>query len=63
MADYIEPGRDFAGVEQARDVTYANLNEGVGYQLAHTLEYLVHNRSEIYSRTLEAYNVWSIKKQ
>ena len=63
MADYIEPGRDFAGVEQARNVTYANLNEGVGYQLAHTLEYLVHNRSKIYPRTLEAYNVWSVKKQ
>ena len=43
MADYIEPGRDFPGVEE------------------HTLEYLIEHRSKIYPRTLEAYNVWSVK--
>lgn len=62
MADYIEPGRTFAGVQEARDVTYANLDEGVGYQLAHTLEFLISKRSKIYPLTLDSYNVWSIKK-
>lgn len=62
MADYIEPGRDFPGVAEARKVTYANLDEGVGYQLAHTLEYLVKKRSKIFPLTLDSYNVWSIKK-
>lgn len=61
MADYIEPGRDFPGVEEARKITYKNLDAGVGYQLAHTLEYLIEHRSKIYPRTLEAYNVWSVK--
>lgn len=60
MADYIEPGRDFPGVEEARKITYKNLDAGVGYQLAHTLEYLIEHRSKIYPRTLEAYNVWSV---
>lgn len=63
MADFIEPGRDFPGVDQARKITYKNLNEGVGYQLAHTLEYLIEQRSKIYPRTLEAYNVWSVKNK
>lgn len=61
LADYIEPGRDFPGVEEARKITYKNLDAGVGYQLAHTLEYLIEHRSKIYPRTLEAYNVWSVK--
>ncbi len=63
MADFIEPGRNFPGVDQARKITYKNLNEGVGYQLAHTLEYLIEQRSKIYPRTLEAYNVWSVKNK
>ncbi|WEV40931.1 bis(5'-nucleosyl)-tetraphosphatase (symmetrical) YqeK [Lactobacillus sp. ESL0681] len=62
MADYIEPGRHFAGVEQAREVTYQNLDNGVGYQLAHTLTFLIENRNKIYPRTFKAYNVWSVKK-
>lgn len=62
MADYIEPGRSFPGVDEARKVTFSNLDNGVGYQLAHTLEYLINKRSKIYPRTLDSYNVWSIKK-
>lgn len=27
MADYIEPGRSFPGVEEARKITYANINQ------------------------------------
>lgn len=62
MADYIESGRSFDGVEEARKITFKNLDEGVGYQLAHTLEFLIENRNKVYPRTLQAYNVWSIKK-
>lgn len=61
VADFIEPGRDFPGVDEARKVAYNNLDDGVGYELAHTLEFLVKNRNKIYPRTLAAYNVWSIK--
>ena len=62
MADYIEPGRSFPGVEEARKITYANLDKGVGYQLAHTLEFLIEKRDKIYPRTLDAYNVWGIQE-
>jgi len=41
MADYIEPGRDFAGVKKARVITAANLQAGVAYQTKHTLAYLI----------------------
>lgn len=62
MADFIEPSRDFKGVDKAREITFKNLDEGVGYQLAHTLKYLIKQRSKIYPKTLQAYNVWSIEK-
>lgn len=62
MADFIEPGRDFKGVDKAREITFKDLDEGVGYQLAHTLKYLIKQRSKIYPKTLQAYNVWSIEK-
>lgn len=61
VADYIEPNRDFPGVEEARKVTFANLDAGVGYELAHTLSFLSENRQIIYPKTLEAYNVWAVK--
>ncbi len=63
MADFIEPGRDFPGVDEARKITFANLDDGVGFQLAHTLSYLIKDRNKIYPRTFKAYNVWSTKKK
>jgi len=63
VADYIEPGRSFSGVDEAREVTFSNLDAGVGYELAHTLQFLANNRQKIYPKTLAAYNVWGIKKE
>ncbi len=62
VADYIEPRRSFAGVDQARQVSFANLDAGVGYELTHTLEFLLAKRARIYPQTLLAYNVWGAEK-
>ncbi|QEA30722.1 bis(5'-nucleosyl)-tetraphosphatase (symmetrical) YqeK [Secundilactobacillus malefermentans] len=58
MADYIEPGRNFPGVEMARKVTHDNLDDGVVYQTASTLNYLISNQKPIYPKTIETYNAW-----
>ena len=58
MADYIEPGRDFPGVEKARKITNANLGAGVAYQTKQTLEYLIEHNSPVYPKTIETYNAW-----
>ncbi|MDO4903581.1 MAG: bis(5'-nucleosyl)-tetraphosphatase (symmetrical) YqeK [Limosilactobacillus sp.] len=58
MADYIEPGRDFPGVDKAREITTKNLQAGVAYQTKQTLLYLVERNSPVYPRTLETYNAW-----
>lgn len=61
VADFIEPGRDFSGVEEARKIAYPNLDDGVGFELAHTLDFLITNRKKIYPKTFAAYNKWSVK--
>ena len=61
VADFIEPHRAFPGVEEARKVAFNNLDDGVGFELAHTLDFLVKNRQKIYPKTLKAYNEWAIK--
>ena len=61
VADFIEPGRDFPGVEEARKVAFANLDDGVGFELAHTLDFLITNRKKIYPKTFAAYNKWAVK--
>ena len=61
VADFIEPGRDFSGVAEARKIAYANLDDGVGFELAHTLDFLITNRKKIYPKTFAAYNKWSVK--
>lgn len=58
MADYIEPARDFAGVDVARKITQADLGAGVAYQTKHTLEYLIENDKPVYPKTIETYNAW-----
>lgn len=58
MADYIEPARDFDGVDAARRITAQDLGAGVAYQTKHTLEYLIENNKPVYPKTIETYNAW-----
>lgn len=58
MADYIEPGRDFAGVDKAREITADDLGAGVAYQTKQTLEYLITRAKPVYPKTIETYNAW-----
>ena len=58
MADYIEPARNFTGVDQARELCQHNLGAAVAYQTKHTLEYLIDNNQPVYPQTLTTYNAW-----
>ncbi|MCI1892521.1 MAG: bis(5'-nucleosyl)-tetraphosphatase (symmetrical) YqeK [Schleiferilactobacillus harbinensis] len=58
MADFIEPGRSFPGVEKARAITAKNLQAGVLFQLSHELTYLVEKQEPIYPLTFTSYNAW-----
>lgn len=58
VADYIEPNRDFPGVEEAREIACISLNRAVAYETAHTVDYLAHQGLPIFPQTLETYNAY-----
>lgn len=58
MADYIEPGRDFSGVELARTAAAESLAFGVRVQTQQTLSYLIKNKRPVYPQTIVTYNAW-----
>ncbi|MBS9335414.1 bis(5'-nucleosyl)-tetraphosphatase (symmetrical) YqeK [Fructobacillus sp. M1-13] len=59
MADYLEEGRHFPGVKEARAITEKSLDRGVFYQLSHTLAFLADKGQVIYPKTFDAYNDWA----
>lgn len=59
MADYIESGRTFPGVEEVRALAFTDLAASVGWQTQHTLNYLITQKLPVYPGTLQTYNVWS----
>lgn len=58
MADYLEMGRTFPGVETARQVTEQSLAAGVRYQIVHTVLRLVQKETAIYPKSITTYNYW-----
>ncbi|WP_105129377.1 bis(5'-nucleosyl)-tetraphosphatase (symmetrical) YqeK [Streptococcus suis] len=61
VADYIEPNRDFPGVDEARRIARESLDKAVAYETAQTISYLAKKGIPIYPQTLETYNgyvVW-----
>lgn len=61
VADFIEPGRRFPGVEEARVVAFRNLDEAVAYETKQTLSHLINQEVKIYPKTIETYNQWVVK--
>ncbi|WP_027725730.1 bis(5'-nucleosyl)-tetraphosphatase (symmetrical) YqeK [Tuberibacillus calidus] len=56
LADYIEPGRSFPGVDEVREMAKEDLDLAVAQALANTVRFLVENYSQVYPDTLSAYN-------
>ena len=59
VADYVEPGRDFPGANYAREVAFADLDDGMRYETQHTLQYLLENNKKIYPAAILTYNQWN----
>lgn len=58
VADYIEPNRNFPGVEEARRLAEQSLDQAVAYETAQTLAYLAQKRLPIHPQTLATYNAY-----
>ena len=62
VADYIEPGRVFPGVKEARELALIDLDEAVALETKHTLAHLIEQEQQIYPKTIETYNRWVAQK-
>lgn len=60
IADMIEPGRDFDGVEDLRRVTFENLDRGVYKGLSSSIEVLLKRNLLIDENTIQARNYFLI---
>ncbi|SDK52862.1 bis(5'-nucleosyl)-tetraphosphatase (symmetrical) YqeK [Sediminibacillus albus] len=56
LADYIEPGRDFPGVDQVRDAAKQDLDFACWMVSKNTITYLISKNQRIYPDTFHAYN-------
>ncbi|CQR25851.1 HD superfamily hydrolase [Streptococcus varani] len=58
VADYIEPGRDFPGVDKARSIAKESLDKAVAFETAQTVAHLAKKAIPIYPQTIETYNAY-----
>lgn len=58
VADYIEPNRDFPGVEEARALAEQDLDKAVAFETAQTIAVLAKKGKPIYPQTLATYNAY-----
>lgn len=56
IADYIEPGRDFPGVEELRALAFKNLNEGILKALDNTIKHVIDKKQLLDDLTISARN-------
>jgi len=56
LADIIEPGRDFPGIERLKCLAWRNLDEGMLFGLETTIDYCIRQKRLIHPRTVEARN-------
>lgn len=61
VADYIEDGRVFDGVEAARELAKNSLEDAIVYKLKNTIAYLATRQLPIYPKTVVTYNTWIAK--
>ncbi len=61
LADYIEPGRDFPGVQQVRDSAETSLDIAVIQAMKNTISFLLKRNQPIYPDTFHAYNDMTMK--
>lgn len=63
IADYIEPGRDFPGVDELRKITFENLDEGLLKAFDSTIKYVIERNQLIHLDTIEGRNFLLINKK
>jgi predicted HD superfamily hydrolase involved in NAD metabolism len=58
IADYIEEGRDFEGVDIARKLAFESLDQCMFFAASHSISFLMKTGSVIHPNAIEVYNEW-----
>ncbi|HLR66517.1 bis(5'-nucleosyl)-tetraphosphatase (symmetrical) YqeK [Virgibacillus alimentarius] len=59
LADYIEPGRSFPGLDEVRETAYNNLNYACWLVSRNTIQFLMKKNALIYPDSFHAYNFFT----
>ncbi|WP_027407871.1 bis(5'-nucleosyl)-tetraphosphatase (symmetrical) YqeK [Anoxybacteroides tepidamans] len=63
VADYIEPGRIFPGVEEVRELARHDLDEALIQALKNTIQFLMKKNQPIYPDTFYTYNAMVMNRK
>ncbi|GAA0353995.1 bis(5'-nucleosyl)-tetraphosphatase (symmetrical) YqeK [Bacillus horti] len=55
LADYIEPGRKFIGLEEVRELALKDIDRALALALSNTIQFLQQQGQEVYPLTISAY--------
>lgn len=58
MADYIEPSREFDGIEEIRELAYKDIDKAIVKAIDSTLKYLIETNKKIYYKTVLTRNFY-----
>lgn len=61
VADLIEPGRDFPGIEQLREQANDCIDAAMAACIVHSISYLVSKRAAIFPDSFDCYNEYMLK--
>lgn len=56
LADYIEPGRHFPGVEEVREMAKENLDKALTQAVKNSIQFLMKKNQPVYPDTIYTYN-------
>lgn len=62
IADYIEPKRNFNGVEEIREMAFKDLDKSIKMAMDNTIVFLIDNNKLIHPNTIKARNYLIIKE-
>ncbi|WP_070120735.1 bis(5'-nucleosyl)-tetraphosphatase (symmetrical) YqeK [Bacillus marinisedimentorum] len=62
LADYIEPGRSFPGVNEVRSLAEQSLDDAVILALKNTIQFIMSKGQPVFPDTVDAYNDLVMKK-
>ena len=58
IADYIERGRTFDGVKEARQLANESLDDAIRFKIKETILQLTKQEQKIYPKAIDSYNAW-----